>query len=158
MNKLVLALAVPLAVGFAASSQTTPDFSGTWRLDLSRSDVAAQADAPGPVTVSITQSPVEITIATTTSKGTTTETYRFAGAGAVLGPGTALARWKGDTLVTDAIRDVRGQSVTVQQSRRMSDNGNEMFVESVVNVQHGYSAAGAKIYGASKDVYVKQLH
>jgi hypothetical protein len=158
MNKLVLVLAVPLAFGFDGSSQTTRDFSGTWRLDLSRSDVQARAETPGPVTVSITQSPEELSIATTTSKGTTTETYRFAAAGVVLGPGTPIARWKGDTLVTDAIRDVRGQSVTVQQSRRLSDNGNEMFVESVVNVQHGYSATGAKIYGASKDVFVKQLH
>ena len=155
MTRLALALAVSLAFCFDASTQATPDFSGTWRLDLSRSDAAARADTPGPITVSITQSPVEFRIDVTTSKGTTTETYRFAGAGAVLGPDTAIARWKGDALVTDAIRDVRGQSVTVQQTRRLVDNGNEMTVESVVNVQHGYSAAGAKIYGASKDVYVR---
>lgn len=155
MTKLALALAASLAFGFDVSSQAKPDFSGSWRLDLSRSDAAAHSDTPGPITLSITHTPSEISITTTTSKGTSTETYKLAGGDSVAGPGAATGRWRGETLVTEAVRDVRGQSVTVQQSRRLGDNGNEMFVESVVNVQHGYSATGAKIYGASKDVYVR---
>ncbi len=154
MTKLALALVASLAFGFNVHAQAKPDFSGSWRLDLSRSDGAARADTPGPITLVITQSPKEVRFDITTSKGTTTETYLFADAATVLGPGTAIARWKGDALITDSIRDVRGQSVTVQQTRRLVD-GSEMVVESVVNVQHGYSATGAKIYGSSKDVYVR---
>ena len=155
MTKLALAFAASLALGFDASTQSTPDFSGSWRLDLSRSDAEAHSDTPGPITLSIKHTPTEISITPTTSKGTSTETYRLAGGDPVAGPGAGTGRWKGETLVTEAIRDVRGQSVTVQQSRRLGANGNEMIVESVVNVQHGYSATGAKIYGASKDVYVR---
>jgi dTDP-4-dehydrorhamnose 3,5-epimerase-like enzyme len=58
-------------------------------------------------------------------------------------------------LITDAVMDVRGQSVTVQQTRRLSSDGNEMTVESVVNVQHGYTQTGAKTYSSSRDVFVR---
>lgn len=153
MNTIARALAVSLAVGVDAHLQAPPDFSGTWRLDPSRSAASAHADTPGPITLVIAQSPTDIRIETTTSKGTTKETFRFAGSGAVLGLGSAIARWKGDALVTEAIRDIRGMSVTVQQTCRLIDG--EMIVESVVNVQHGYSTAGAKVYGSSKDVYVR---
>jgi hypothetical protein len=65
----------------------------------------------------------------------------------------AVAKWQGDTLVTNAIREIRGQTVTVQNVRRL--NGNEMIVESIVAVQHGYTQAGAKNYGVGKDVFVR---
>ena len=69
--------------------------------------------------------------------------------------GTPVARWQSDALLTNSLRDIRGQSVTVQQTRRLSADGNEMIVESIVNVQHGYTAAGAKVYGSSRDVFVR---
>ena len=158
MRYLTFALvAVLVSPGSLASrsAQTKPDFTGSWRLDHARSDAAAQAETPGPVTIVIKQSATELHITTTTTRGTTDMRYLFVAADApplTTGPN---ARWQGDTLVTHAVRDVRGQSVTVQQSRRLDAGGNEMIVESIVNVQHGYSASGAQTYGASKDVFVK---
>src|SRR6266508_1759441 len=47
------------------SAQTTPDFSGTWRMDVSRSEAAAQGTPIGPVTVAIRQTPDEVRVETT---------------------------------------------------------------------------------------------
>ena len=155
MKSLALGLLVALTLVVSVRTQTTPDFSGVWRLDPSRSDASAYADTPGPVTVTIKHSPTEIVINTTTSRGASDTTYKFVTADAGPVATAPNARWQGDAVVTNAIRDIRGQSVTVQQTRRLSADGKEMIVESIVNVQHGYSAVGAKIYGMSKDVFVR---
>jgi hypothetical protein len=154
MSNVVLAVATSTVVVLSAA-QTQPDFSGVWQLDNARSDAAAYSDAPGPVRASITQSATSIQIDTTTSRGTTSVTYPFAMADTPPPPGTPVARWRGESLLTEAIRDVRGQSVTVHQTRWLANEGREMIVESVINVQHGYSALGAKTYGASRDVFVR---
>ena len=155
MSNVLLAVATSTVVVLGTVAQTRPDFSGVWHLDNARSDVAAYSDAPGPVSASISQTDTEIQIATTTSRGTTSVTYAFETAGRSSTPGTPVARWQGEALLTEAIRDVRGQSVTVQQTRRLASEGREMIVESVINVQHGYSALGAKTYGAARDVFVR---
>jgi hypothetical protein len=155
MSSVALAVATSTVVVFGISAQARPNFSGAWHLDNARSDVAAYSETPGPVTVSIAQSDQEIRIATTTSRGTTSVAYPFASDATPPPPGTSVARWQGEALLTEAIRDVRGQSVTVQQTRRLASDGREMIVDSVINVQHGYSALGAKTYGASRDVFVR---
>jgi hypothetical protein len=154
MRSAAFALAAVLALAGGTVAQSVPNFSGTWRLDLSRSDAAAHNDGPGPVHVTIVQTDATMRVDTTTARGTTSTTYRFASKDPV-STDNPLARWRGDTLLTDAVRDVRGQSVTVQQTRRLSGDGNEMIVESVVNVQHGYSLSGSQTYSTSKDVFVK---
>jgi hypothetical protein len=150
---LTSAVAFGLALSSPAFAQNKPDFSGTWRMDHSRSESSMSGESPGPVTVVITQTAAELRIETTTRDGTKTDVYRFAPATSAAD--NPVAQWRGDTLVTDIVRDVRGQSVTIQQSRRLGADGNEMIVESVLNVQHGYSFSGAKTYGAGKDVFVR---
>jgi hypothetical protein len=150
---MMLLTSLPLTVQLL--SQSPPDFSGTWRLDPLRSDATAYGNTPGPVTVKITQTRDEIRIATTTSRGRTETSFVFVTPEAPPLAGSPNARWQGEALVTNAIHDIRGQSVAVQQSRRLSADGKEMIVESVVNVQHGYSARGAQTYGASTDIFVR---
>ena len=158
MRLAALALAASLTLAVAALAQPRPDFSGTWRLDISRSNSAAHGGAPRPVTLEITQTATEIRIKTVTEEGATTLSYGLAGpdnATLASTTGVPTARWKGTILQTDAIRDIRGQSVTVQQSRQLSADGNEMTVDSIVNVQHGYTLSGAQTYGASRDIFVR---
>jgi hypothetical protein len=107
------------------------------------------------VTITIKQSAKEVHITTATSRGTSDVTYVIVPDDAPPMAKGANARWQNDALVTHALRDVRGQSVTVQQSRRLSAGGREMIVESIVNVQHGYSVTGGQTYGASTDVFVR---
>jgi hypothetical protein len=185
-NFLLAASVFSLLLPSTFTAQTRPDFSGTWRMDASRSESAMQAEPIKSMTVVIRQTPTDITFETTTDHGTTTETYSLnpkigglpqkteiaekapsgsnkTGSAATTGSATdksgsgseKTARWQGDVLVTDVIRDVRGQSVTAQQSRRLAASGNEMIVESIVEVQHGYTLSGAKNYGAGKDVFVR---
>jgi hypothetical protein len=105
--------------------------------------------------MAIVQTPDDVRIETTTGRGTTTEVARFTSKDVVPVSGAATARWRGSTLVIDAIRQVRGQSVTAQQALTLNADASELVVESTVNVQHGYSISGAKVYGAGKDVFVR---
>jgi hypothetical protein len=159
MRNAVLALVGSLALASAPHAQTQlPDFSGVWQLDVSRSDFAAHNALPGPVLVEITQTPSEIRIVTRNASNTNTLQYKVLaedGASRATAGTTPTARWKGNALLTDSVRDIRGQSVVVQQTRTLSADGNEMVVESLVNVQHGYTLSGAQTYGASRDVFVR---
>jgi len=53
------------------------------------------------------------------------------------------------------IRTISGQTVTTRETRRLSAGGDEMIVESVLVVQHGYTLSGTKNYGAGTDVFVR---
>ena len=155
MSNVGLAVAISTMVALGTTAQTRPDFSGVWQIDLARSDIAAYDETPGPVNVSITQSDAAIEIATTTSGRTTRVSYPFAAADRPRTQGAPVARWQGEALLTEEVRTIRGQSVTVQQTRRLGSDGREMIVESIVNVQHGYSALQAKTYGSGRDVFVR---
>jgi hypothetical protein len=151
---VVLAFASLLFVP-GVSTQTRPDFSGTWRFDPNRSDSATYPELSRPVTLVITQTPSEVRIETQTPRGTSTDTYQFGHGTDVTSPGPAVARWSGDVMLADAVRDIRGQSVTVHRMFRLSKDGRELTIESTVNVQHGYSMSRGKVYGAGKDVFVR---
>jgi phage baseplate assembly protein gpV len=154
MRSAVWFLAASFALAGGVHAQGRPDFSGTWRLDVARSDTIAQTDGSRPITVTITHTSTELRVESASAQGTTATTYRFAQS-APLSSDNAQARWSADAVITDALVNVRGQSVTVQQTRRLNPDGNEMTVESVVNVQHGYTLSGAQTYSTLKEVFVK---
>jgi hypothetical protein len=58
-------------------------------------------------------------------------------------------------LVTEAVRDIQGQTVTTKETRRLNPDGNEMLVETMLVVQHGYSLRGTPNYGTGKDIFVR---
>jgi hypothetical protein len=153
--KPVLALVVLLGSVASVEAQNRPDFSGTWRLDPSRSESAMQGEPIGPVTLHITQTANEIRIETVTPRGQSVETYSLSGRDTQLANGAGRARWFGELLVVDAVRDVRGVSVTTQQTRRRTADGSEMHVDNVLVVQHGYTLAKTRNYGAGRDVYLR---
>jgi hypothetical protein len=168
-----LLLATLSVIAATAPAQTRPDLSGTWQMDLTRSDSAAQGEPIGPTTMVITQSANEIRIETTSKRGTIVDVYQLTappaqaslsspdpGAEAARAEPTTplpkIARWRGDTLLVDAVREVRGQTVTTQRQLTISEDGKELIVLSTVNVQHGYTISGAQVYGTGKDVFVRQ--
>ena len=148
-------IAMVLLVGSGAVAQTRPDFSGTWRLDPSRSESALQGESIGPVTVHVTQTANEIVIETVTPRSRSVESYSLSGRESQLANGAGRARWFGELLVVDTVRDVRGVSVTTQQTRRVTADGSEMHVDNILEVQHGYTLAKTRNYGAGRDVYVR---
>lgn len=151
-----LALVVLLGSAAVVEAQNRPDFSGTWRLDPSRSESAMQGGEPiGPVTLQITQTANEIRIETISRRGQSIESYSLNGRDSQLANGAGRARWFGEMLVVDTVRDVRGVSVTTQQTRRVTADGSEMHVDNILEVQHGYTLAKTRNYGAGRDVYIR---
>jgi hypothetical protein len=151
----IVLLVVTLAAAAAARARSKPDFSGTWKMDPTRSASAVQNEPIGPVTVVIVQSPTEFTITTMHGQQTVTNTIKLDGTDSKVTGGTAKARWDNDTLVVESIREIQGASVTTKESRSLDARGNEMHVDSVLEVQHGYTLKGTKNYGAGTDVYVR---
>jgi len=68
MKKLFFAMAVVCLFAFAAFAQKTPDFSGKWNLDLTKSDLGQQAAMIKSQTVTITQSGTSFKVSTQTER------------------------------------------------------------------------------------------
>jgi hypothetical protein len=152
-----------------ATGQERPDFTGTWVMDLNRSETAGQAPEMlrrTPVTVIIAQSPDEFIIETEADGSRESVRYSFTRQQDPPRPvGTsgsndstvqrALAEWKGDYLETMAVLSINGKAVTKTMSRTLDPSGNEMTVETRLIVQHGYEFNGANV-GTAKDVFIRQ--
>jgi len=136
-------------------AQGKPDFSGTWKMDQSRSESAVQSEPIGPITLVIAQTPSEVRIETTRAQGSSIVTYKLDGSEMKIPGGTAKTHWDGTMLVTEAVRDIQGQTVTTKETRRLNPDGNEMLVETMLVVQHGYSLRGTPNYGTGKDIFVR---
>ena len=166
---LPLSLLVISLLGYGtATGQERPDFTGTWVMDMKRSETAGQT--PGtlrqePVTLIIAQSPDELIIETEANGRRESVTYSFSRRQdsprpvGTSGPNDetvqeALAEWKGDRLETMAVLSVNGQAVTRAASRTLDPSGREMTVETRLVVQHGYERNGANV-GTAKDVFIK---
>jgi len=142
--KLALSIACLVAVGSAGVvGQSHPDFSGTWSMDLTRSEAAAQGTPIGPVTVAIRQMPEEIRIDTTREGRTESVRYLPASMKAVAPAGTIGSfRWEGPKLITTLVTDINKQAITVEEARALDAAGKEMTVELSLVVEHGYQSGG----------------
>jgi hypothetical protein len=141
------------AVAWAAvclNAQAVPDFSGTWTMDLSRSEAAAQGVPIGPVTLTIRQTPDEVRIDTT--RNGTTQTVRYLPVGtktAAAGEPNGTFRWEGSQLITNLATHINNQAVTFQEGRILNAEGTEMAVDVSLVVQHGYQTGGTGVLRSS---------
>ena len=145
-----------LALVGSIALQAPPDFSGTWTMDLERSESPNQGTSFEPPTITITQSATQVAVETKRRAGTTTVTYAITSPKAGDPPGqmtAGRAYWDGGALVTEGTRVVNGQTVSVRERRALDPSGREMSVETLVVVQHGYTIRGGQNFGAAKDVY-----
>ena len=127
-----------------ATAQSAPNFSGTWTMDLARSEAAAQGTPIGPVTVTIRQTADEIVIETTRNGIAQPVRYLPAGTRGVLaGELVGTFRWEGSKLFTTLETDINKQAVTVTELRSLNAAATEMTVEVTFVVQHGYEFKGA---------------
>ena len=169
MTKQVLAVLTVLTSVVTAAAQGRPDFTGTWQMDMSRSESAAQrADASptGPVTVAIDQSASHVAI--DTNRDGQRQNLRYAFAGNEAQPvGTSGSdevtvqpvgvQWRGEELMTTAMYRVNGMAVKQIQTRRLMPGGDEMVVETRLEMQHGYETNHPEYKSGSvvKDVFTK---
>jgi hypothetical protein len=145
--KFALSIAFVVALGsVVAQGQGRPDFSGTWSMDLTRSEAAAQGAAIGPVTVSIRQAPEELRIDTT--RNGKTESVRYLPASANAKSSDELLgsfRWDGSKLRTSLVTDINKQAITLEEVRSLDPAGREMTVELTLVVEHGYQSGGTGV-------------
>ncbi len=155
-----------LLVPFLGTAQETADFSGTWKMDPTRSESAHQDVPIGPVTMIIKQTPDVLIIETqrndSKKTGPTSETMTFkldgkenVSTGLNSAPVKTTAHWEGSAIVLESERNVQGSTITVKNIHSLGANGSEMTVERKLTVQHGYQFEGAKISGSGKDVFLK---
>ncbi len=105
--------------------------------------------------VEISQTATELKIETTRAHGSSAVVYKLDGSENKLADGTATTRWDGSTLITETVRDIKGVTVTTKESRSLNAAGNEMSVDTILVVQHGYSLRGTPNYGTGKDVFTR---
>ena len=151
---LIAALAFPVGV----TAQATPDFSGTWIMDPSRSESSVQNEPVKSMTVVISQSPTEINIETRRDDRLQRVSYKhgspeaFNNSGARTGLLASAWYWQGEQLVTETLSDVNGMTVRTKAIHTLQVGGTELIIESLVIVEHGYTLRGGKNYGSVKDV------
>ncbi|MCA1585880.1 MAG: hypothetical protein LC791_14300, partial [Acidobacteria bacterium] len=104
----------------------------------------------------IAQAGNEVKIEATRGSERELTTYFFERA-APAAEGARVGRWSWDglRLVTERTGDVQGQTVTAKQIYILGPGGTELTVETVVEVQHGYTLRGTKNYGTARDVYTR---
>ena len=145
--RLVLSIACAIALSsVAVGAQGAPDFSGTWSMDMTRSEAAAQGTPIGPVTVAIRQTPGEVNIETT--RNGRTEAIRYLPASAkATGASEPMGsfRWDGAKLVTRLVTDINNQAITVEEVRSLDPAGREMTVVVLLVVEHGYQSGGTGV-------------
>ena len=150
-----------LAAASLLHAQARPDFSGTWTMDLARSESTRQGEPiKPPVTVIIAQTAADVRVETTRGDQKETVVYplgdsRRAAAAAIGSSFQPEAFWDGDKLVTQTQRQVQGYAVTVKEVRSLASDGREMIMETAVIVQHGYTMPGVKNYGTARDVFTR---
>lgn len=140
-------------------TQPKTDFTGSWTMVAARSQSPLQTPPITSQTHNITQTDASLTVETIRDDRRATVTFTIetepkptAGS---MGAGAARAYWDGAKLVTERAGTVQGQTVTIKVVRELSADGQEMTVQSLVAVQHGYTLRGARNYGTAIDVFTR---
>jgi hypothetical protein len=150
MKRLVLtALVMAVVLPFSAIAQSKPDFSGTWNLDASQSDMGRGGrggrGGGGAASITIKQTATTLTIESQGRGGTQTLTYKLDGSEStneMPGRGgattaTSKAHWDGAKLIVETTRDMRGMSIKSTETRSLSADGKTMTVENAVSTPQG---------------------
>jgi len=143
----------------SAAAQSRPDFSGTWNLDPSQSALAVQNEPVKSRALVINQGATELTIETRQDDKSDTVRYQPGGPGAMSNSGgrssllASVWYWDGGKLVTETVRNVSDKTVRTREVHALDAAGEEMTVETLLVVEHGYTLRGAQNYANGKDVY-----
>lgn len=157
---------VALVLPFAAGGQRASDFSGTWKMDASRSESAHQAVPIGPVTLVIKQTATEVSMETRRGQPDKSATqgevltYKLDGSettttGTDGEPVKCRAHWEEAKLITGTTRNIHGATITTLYVHSLDRTGREMTIHKTLTVQHGYQFEGAKNSGTGTDVFIK---
>lgn len=161
MRHLICALAIGLVASpeRLGATQAKPDFSGTWRMDESRSVSATHDGYVSPTVWRIQQDERAMVVDIAHGLKTFNITFRLLAKPPASTPEGRfpiyIGYWNGDRLVTETAQNISGQTVTTVETRLLQAGGREMHVERIVRVEHGYSLRGGQNYNSARDVFVR---
>ena len=157
MTTWLSAFLIAAALTTNLEAQPRPDFTGTWTMDEKRSGSPTVPPFVGPVVWIIRQNDKEMVVDMKRADKTQTITYSLSDKAPATKPAPALHRgyFDEDQLVTETIQTIQGQTVTTREVRRLANDGREMSVERIVEVEHGYTFKGAQNFSTVKDIFTK---
>jgi hypothetical protein len=147
-----LALAAVVVFGAGLVAQKAPDFSGTWTLDASKSEMpqgrgpmAEMGGGMREMTVVVKQTPNALTIEQQMANRTRTVTYKLDGSEST-NPGMreaqvkSTSKWSGETLVTESTQTMEGprgaMTIKSREVRSLAADGT-MVVETTRETPRG---------------------
>jgi hypothetical protein len=150
MRRLLSLFALAALLGTPAANAQTPDFSGTWKIDLIKSD-AAPAGRGGQqmdmsrVMLTITQTAETLTIVQTGMGPDRTLVYYLDGRESVnagqRGEMKSTSKWDGNALVTDGVTNAEtpmgAMTISTHEVRTLSKDGKEMTVTTTSDTPRG---------------------
>lgn len=159
MSRPFSALVIVIAFASVGTAQQRPDFSGTWTMDEGRSESPTHEGFLSPVKWVIRQSPKQLIVEITRGPKAMTLTYTLyekpPTGTAAGGVPSYRGYWDGDKLVTESAQNIQGQTVTTKEVRLLQQEGQQMLVERIVQIEHGYTLKGAQNYNTAKDLFTK---
>ena len=125
---------------FTAPLLAEPNFTGSWMLNLSKSQYG-QFPAPEVMLRSITYASGMLTMSTY-QKGaqgevTTELKYSTDGKQAINGESRGTARWQGDMLIIESSREAQGAKMTQRDQWTLSTDGKTLIVAIHVTLPNG---------------------
>jgi len=132
MNKLFFATALVCLFALAAFAQKSPDFSGKWNLDLTKSDLGQQAAMIKSQTLTITQSGTSFKVSTQTERNAPPADAAGGGGGNRGGGGFGGGGEQSYTLDGKEVStDMQGPNGTMTIKNTASQTGNKVVIISV---------------------------
>ncbi len=142
----VFIIFITLAFSGSVCAQGKPDFSGTWTLDMSKSDMGQgqpnSALSAAKVTLEIKQTPAVLVTTRKVGERTGTDTEKLDGSESInKSPGgqdiRSTNRWEGSTLVTKSIMSTGQGTAESTFVRSLSASGKVMTIETTMKTPNG---------------------
>ena len=138
---LIVSIVIMVGIGLRPVN-AAPNFSGTWRLDVDKSDFGVKT-APkaqmNAVVLNIKQTASKLSIERSTGE---VATYNLDGSESVNtlpggGQSKTTVNWSGDTLAGTTISQLNGVDVKMTDVRMLSSDGKEMVVKLTMQMPSG---------------------
>jgi hypothetical protein len=137
-----------------------PDFTGNWTMAAARGGSPAEA-APVPLMAFVIDQQADHISIEMRREGEKPITVLYPIVPAPkppadpLGANMARAYWNGRQLIVERGGTISGQTVSTKQTLTMDPERDELIVERLVIVQHGYTLRGTQNYATVKDVFTR---
>lgn len=152
MNLITLLLATLLTTQGA-------DISGTWKMIADRSGSPTQTPPVNEMTLSIVARGDEVRLQWLRGADPAEVVYPIVAApkepADPVPAGSARAYWQGNKLVLERGGTISGQTVSMKQSLTLDAAKNELTLERLVIVQHGYTLKDTPNHATVTDVFAR---